>query len=117
MSLQDLVSLRRTCLTTVLQVRHDYGKQGIGLHHGQAGSDVSQQLSHGSVSVLLPLQGFAGCLGHSCVRLPSAGGAAAIAYAAGPVTRRLGRLPVEVLARKRTCTARACMIYRRCSLP
>ena len=89
----------------------------MGVHHGQAGSDLSQQLSYDNISILLPLEGIAGCLGHSCVRLPSARRAAAIAYAVGPVTRGLGRLPMDLLGRCRACTVGACMIYRRCSSP
>ena len=104
-------------VTIVLQIRHDDWRHGMGVHHGQAGSDLSQQLSCDSISILLPLEGVAGCLGHSCVRLPSARRAAAVAYAAGPVTRGLGRLPMDLLGRYRTCTVGACMIYCRCSLP
>ena len=102
-------------VTTVLLIRHDNWKHGMGVHHGQAESDLSQQLGCGSISVLLPLEGVAGCLGHSCVRLPSARRAAAIAYAVGPIARGLGRLPMDLLGRCRTCTAGACMIYCRCS--
>ena len=96
-------------MARLLQVRHDKWKQGKGLHHGQARSDLSQQLTGGSISILLPLEGVAGCLGHSCVGLPSARRATTIAYAARPISRGLVRLPMELLGCYWTCTAGACM--------